>query len=515
MAATYAALYTIGDVEHQDYQPIYTGIYHAVLPITTAFLTFPIWPLTMKSKRFITFFWPIGIGGILFFAGTLLVIMSRFHHMQVMIMMINLLMAVLLLRWPLAFFLAFVGTASGCFLLHYTGTALSVSVPGSFQLLYLLLLFTSLFIARKNKQVYHGLINSYEQLKETSSFSSEVLMETIHQRGQLIREINMYQLGGLDAEVRHTQTKEELWAINAVLRQDIYNLQVHNSHLIQMLHQSQDYLRLTTTDILLEDLLQGVFEDTHEQKRMQVCTHRYTTHRDFQVDVKKMRQLLASGLRYAKAYQQAERPIVLGLEDTLLVYPILSIASYIKQVPSMRITITTGASLPSHQAWYVGNVDSPALHLPRAYSELPITHNQQIVDAHYGTSEFIESAHGMTQIYVIPVRVREVRPQTMDLLSATEVVSDTAIYPAEVAFVQEVTEKIQVDRAMLQQALQLIKQYHAGVKRKSEEPFYLHPIAVAHILLDYTRDRDTIIAALLHDTVAKYQTFVKSDSLAF
>ena len=104
-------------------------------------------------------------------------------------------------------------------------------------------------------------------------------------------------------------------------------------------------------------------------------------------------------------------------------------------------------------------------------------------------------------MYVIPVRVREVRPQTMDLLSATEIMSDTAVYPEEVAFVKVVTEKTQVDMAMLQKALQLIKKHHAGVKRKSGEPFYLHPIAVAKILLEYTQEEDTIIAALLHDTV--------------
>jgi Na+/proline symporter len=120
MVATYAALYTIGDTDVKAYRDLYQGIYYVVLSATTAFLTFPIWPPTAKSKRFIAFFWPIGIGGILFFAGTLLVIMSHFHHMQVMIMVINLLMAVLLLRWPLALFLAFMGTTGGCFFFRIT-----------------------------------------------------------------------------------------------------------------------------------------------------------------------------------------------------------------------------------------------------------------------------------------------------------------------------------------------------------------------------------------------------------
>ena len=49
--------------------------------------------------------------------------------------------------------------------------------------------------------------------------------------------------------------------------------------------------------------------------------------------------------------------------------------------------------------------------------------------------------------------------------------------------------------------LDTIKRYHAGVKRKSGEPFFTHPIQVALILLGYCSDQDALIAALLHDTV--------------
>ena len=506
MAATYTALYTIGDVDVKAYQGIYEGIYRTVLVGATAFLTFPIWPPAIKSHRFIAFFWPLGISAILFFAGTLLAIMSHFHHIRVMVMMINLLMVVLLLHWPLALFLAFAGIALAVsFFKHYTGIALPVSELGSLQLVYVLLLFTSLFIARKNKQQYQGMANSYEQLKKTSIISSEVLMETIHHRGHLIREVNMYPLDTLDAALRNTQTKEELWAVIAALRQDTYNLHVLTSHLSQMLHQSQDYMRLTVASVPLQALLQDVFEDLYEQnKKMQVCTHQYTAHQALQVDVSKVKQLLVTGLHYAREQQRAGRPVLLGLEDTLLVYPILSIPGYVKRVPSMRMTITTESGLPPLKAWYVGSIDSPpSLRLPKSRSELPITYNQQVVDAHYGVSELIESAQGLTQCYVIPVDVREVRPQTMDTLvtATTTALSDTPVCPEEEAFVQAVQDRTQVNVATLQSALQLIKQYHAGVKRKSGEPFYLHPIAVAYILLDYTQEQDVIIAALLHDTV--------------
>jgi len=42
MAASYAAFYNIDKVENTAYQVMHAGIYHTVLPTTTAFLTFPI-----------------------------------------------------------------------------------------------------------------------------------------------------------------------------------------------------------------------------------------------------------------------------------------------------------------------------------------------------------------------------------------------------------------------------------------------------------------------------------------
>lgn len=42
---------------------------------------------------------------------------------------------------------------------------------------------------------------------------------------------------------------------------------------------------------------------------------------------------------------------------------------------------------------------------------------------------------------------------------------------------------------------------HAGQKRKSGEPYIMHPVSVAQRLADMGMDHDTIIAAVLHDTI--------------
>src|ERR1700753_2318947 len=44
-------------------------------------------------------------------------------------------------------------------------------------------------------------------------------------------------------------------------------------------------------------------------------------------------------------------------------------------------------------------------------------------------------------------------------------------------------------------------QAHAGQPRKSGEPYITHPVAVATILADLGMDAETIIAAILHDTL--------------
>ena len=55
--------------------------------------------------------------------------------------------------------------------------------------------------------------------------------------------------------------------------------------------------------------------------------------------------------------------------------------------------------------------------------------------------------------------------------------------------------------ANIQKAFDLGSRLHEGQKRKSGEPYFTHPIAVARILADVGADEETVIVALLHDAV--------------
>lgn len=57
------------------------------------------------------------------------------------------------------------------------------------------------------------------------------------------------------------------------------------------------------------------------------------------------------------------------------------------------------------------------------------------------------------------------------------------------------------DQKLLEKAFHYAEKMHAGQKRKSGEPFVIHPVEVAIILADLHMDVETLCAALLHDTV--------------
>lgn len=63
------------------------------------------------------------------------------------------------------------------------------------------------------------------------------------------------------------------------------------------------------------------------------------------------------------------------------------------------------------------------------------------------------------------------------------------------------TSDKQYDISKIQSAYQFAAKAHEGQFRSSGQPYIIHPLAVAELLLDLGMDTDTICAALLHDVV--------------
>ncbi len=74
-------------------------------------------------------------------------------------------------------------------------------------------------------------------------------------------------------------------------------------------------------------------------------------------------------------------------------------------------------------------------------------------------------------------------------------------YTIDMIIAKILTDDRQYDISKLIAAYEYAAQCHEGQVRSSGEPYIIHPVAVAYILLELGMDTDTLCAALLHDVV--------------
>ena len=69
-------------------------------------------------------------------------------------------------------------------------------------------------------------------------------------------------------------------------------------------------------------------------------------------------------------------------------------------------------------------------------------------------------------------------------------------------FLEEITSiNKNYDTELIGRAFEKARKLHDGQLRKSGEPYFIHPIAVAKILAQLGMDEETIVGGLLHDVV--------------
>ena len=241
-----------------------------------------------------------------------------------------------------------------------------------------------------------------------------------------------------------------------------------------------------------------------------LLTERKTKQTKLTADAEQLAALLVKGIASLQwLIKDQDQYLLLGLEDTQLSYPLPDVEEgYIKQVPALRFTLTMTEELPPLKASYKPDLTNftPVAH--QTFQAMEEEADKRLIKAHYGYTEVSED----TLIYVIPVDVYEVRPLDMDKpalaigalpeRSNDHFIHETADAQAqEEAFLKVVSARSDANLGMIKLALNLIKWYHGPKKRHTQEPFYLHPLAVAQIVMDYDQDEATIVGALLHDTV--------------
>lgn len=159
--ATYASFYLLPEELVAQFPSLYSTIQYSVLILFTTFLAFPIWPQALKEKRLLALIWPLSIFYSFFIVGSALVVLSGFDTSQILIFMLNFVMAVLLPPWPIIVAMAVSGMVLVVlFFSQYISLTSALSNLGAlqFRVSYGLLLFSSFLIALFNhKQAYSAL----------------------------------------------------------------------------------------------------------------------------------------------------------------------------------------------------------------------------------------------------------------------------------------------------------------------------------------------------------------------
>jgi PAS domain-containing protein len=390
---------------------------------------------------------------------------------------------IVLVDWITFLFLSVIGTALGIwFYVQFIGTLPLLDIYSLYTLGYVCLISLSigLIFARKKEQNFNFLLLQNQQLSEAQQKNREELIETLKYRQQLLQELKPEEVAVFD--------------------------EVTTSYMKQAIYRMTDYMRLDVMTVTLDEL-QQVLVDFYKYKlrtpdQAELLFKKDTKQTGLQADFVKLKQLLLNAVNYVQQYNTGYNPITVTIEDAWLGHEIAHMKNYTRKLEALKITITTESSLPPTQPLYKIDPAKSSTWVPQHEDEFLLIENARIIDAHYG---YIAAKSTYTQAYVLPIKLREIRGKVMELIKEpVAVVPEEINHPIAIQLEQELMERLestQVDMSVIKKGLDIIKKYHGGVKRKSGEPFFTHPINVALILLDYSQDQDAILGALLHDTV--------------
>ena len=492
----------------------------------SSYIIFPLWSESMQRKDFLIWFWPASLFYALFFVGSVLAIAGNFESPYLFIWSLNLVMAVLMLPARLVLSMAVIGVlAARWTYLRYPVTMNSDVGSLHFKVVYGLLLCSSFLIALfKHKQAYQKLEQDSEHLARDNTrltlanqAANQELLETFKEKLRLLRTLEKAGVQNITKAVRlvsklRTQGRQ-VWAqaapLDALLQQLTDTITPMAQELEGVENRAMAYLQLHVQPIPIQQLLeetQAAISEVTDNVTLHIQdTSQMTT---LECDPGYLKRLLVDSVIELHKLNP-KQPILLGLATTQLAYLLPSVRpGYIKNIDALGLTITTEPVIPTLQKSYTAQMTTIAL--PKSKEDQAMLHAKKlrIVKAHYGYTNLEEGALPTQQHFVIPTTLYQVRPKETDedyMELGADVVRADDHYPGaqaqEKRFLQVVKEQTQANMELVITAIEMIKWYHGPVKRKTGEPFYLHPLTVAHIVLTYDKQEATLLGALLHDTV--------------
>jgi hypothetical protein len=439
----------------------------------------PYWPATLQ--KYASIYWHFTIFYCLPFTFTLLFLINGYSTVWLINISLAITLLTSLVNWLYCIMLLALSIPLGVlFYWSFIGTLPSLYTENLLLLSYTCLasMLIGLLFARRKEQTFNSLLLQKQHLSESQKATRQELASTLTYRENLLKELNPDEIALFDDMT------------TAYIQQAIYHI--------------TDYLKLDVTNVSLEglqkeliDLYKGMSSD-----KLQLIFKRNTSIKEIEADLPRLKQVMMNAIDYVQQHNKNDDAIYITFEDAQLGHTVAHMPNYVRKLQGLKVTISTNPNPPATQPLYKIDLAKASTWLPQYEEEYPLIESARIIDAHYG---FLAHRLPHTQVYIFPVKLREVRGKVMELIKdPTEVDPEELRHPVAIDLEKKLMAKLkdtEVDIKTIEKALEIIKKYHAGVKRKSGEPFFTHPMTVALITLEYSQDQAAILGALLHDTV--------------
>ena len=483
-----------------------------------------------KLLPYMPIFWYVTVLFCLPFTHTILYLISQGSTEWLISFMGIIILLFILLDWVTALVLGILGVFLGtlCFT-KFVGTInFNINFLDKYLLIYqgIFGILIGIIFARRKQLHFDRIAADKETLTLLNEEQKETLLDNFKDKIRLLKTLNQAKVEDITkaATLANKLAQEQKQGIMSAvtINQLQHILTPMATGLERIESRATDYLRLQVAVIGLETLFAAIrtsFPNLHIKN--------LSSHKEITCDVKGIEKTFINSMEVLKSFLEESAAIYLTLEDTYLTYPLPRVkrdGSYVKEISAICFSLSNTINIPQAKPSYQAQMQREALPTSMSPISLLLADNKRMIKAHYGyTNIDINQTNDCTMYrYVLPVRIQDVRPRDMDspnMELGADLLRADDTYPGaqeqERAFLALVQQKTNANLGSIEIAIEMIKLYHGSVRRKSGEPFYLHPLMVAQIVLDYNTDEATIIGALLHDVVEDTSMLLETIELRF
>nr|WP_253307566.1 sodium:solute symporter family protein [Rickettsia endosymbiont of Ceutorhynchus assimilis] len=400
--------------------------FESMLILSISFLTYPIWPISLKNNIIIRPAWYISVFYLLIVCSTFFVLLSNFSHLQITIFILNIVVAAIIIRWNIAFIMIISGVylAIEVYSRYMGGNVKMVIEYNQFILYALLLIGTVIIIFLKPKQQNEEIAetirnylndnNKQQQLEliKLANYREDFISRLDDQCIAVFKSIHR-QINNLEQEL-HNQNPNNLKNIKHELVNIVEKLKSGAEYLDTIIFQIKNKIKIFPEKVKFQPFLQNViseYKKLHGYSNLEIPIDFESKLTEIQLDPKLIKETLFDCFNHAVMNSSTPNISVI-IEDSELQYDLESLnnSQQLKRDAIKILIIAKNSTLTQED---IRKMIRPAYN---TINEIRSEGIQKIISAHYGKivltlNRFAEANY----IITIPARLNEIRPKKMDL----------------------------------------------------------------------------------------------------